>query len=560
MKIRSVQRHTVILFLIALVLVFVNGLSNGIANLLSYSMDVNAMGLAIDFTNDKALGLSVLFFLQFGLSYFILTANVFMAICSAYLIFAWLITSLLEKKLNVFVLITLLFLGWLIYCGVFNLTYSYAIAILGLILLYERTYIANKSVYEKESLKTMINHYVCLFRTKFKKVDGSVNFLNYLKKETPSFYSGNLYVTGLLSLLVVVGSVLSCGLLSGLLVAIKDQYVINHSRIDGKPLMYKPSLVIWFLNGIKWTFLTIITLGLYWLLGGLMIDYNSQRYSCIHFIEESNTSESSLNESFFDGGVSEFLLIRLVGFALTIITLGFGYAYYDHIKRRYITSHCVVDGLRLMDTSDLNSLFSIYIITYPLSVVTLGLFWIIYSGIYPCYFYDHTLIDYEPALFDEDEQYVSIPVIKKEVFALADKKEEPSISIATSLEVKPEETKVVKKPAKRSLKRKSSTSSTSATTIKNTTSSGTTRKKKTRKSSTNLNSVKHDAVKKEEVKTVSKENQDVKPVETKPVKQQATDSKSKSESKVKGSSVTVNIHSRSMKKSKGSTGKKKHKK
>ena len=98
-----------------------------------------------------------------------------------------------------------------------------------------------------------------------------VKVTDYLKNQPNSAYKGAMVKTIALNALVYIGSLVSFGLLSGILLYWRDNYEFNHSNISGFAVQFSSKWYTWFFKGIKWALLTWLTFGLYWLSGACKI-------------------------------------------------------------------------------------------------------------------------------------------------------------------------------------------------------------------------------------------------------------------------------------------------
>lgn len=81
----------------------------------------------------------------------------------------------------------------------------------------------------------------------------------------------------------------------------------------------------------------------------------------------------------FDGGAATFVGTALLGFLITLVTLGICYPFALVLNERWRAKHSYVDGRRLIFTGSAWSLFGNWIKWFLLSLITLGiyLFWVI---------------------------------------------------------------------------------------------------------------------------------------------------------------------------------------
>ena len=83
-------------------------------------------------------------------------------------------------------------------------------------------------------------------------------------------------------------------------------------------------------------------------------------------------------ESYFDGGLAELVMWKLVGILITMITLGICYPWAVCMVYGWEINHTVINGRRLRFTGTATSLFANWIKWLLLCIVTLGIysFWV----------------------------------------------------------------------------------------------------------------------------------------------------------------------------------------
>lgn len=84
------------------------------------------------------------------------------------------------------------------------------------------------------------------------------------------------------------------------------------------------------------------------------------------------------NKSYFDGGLLQLIGWRILGFLLTVCTLGICYPFALCMMYGWETKHTVVNGHRLTFDGNGLQLWGKWIIWLLLSVITLGIysFWV----------------------------------------------------------------------------------------------------------------------------------------------------------------------------------------
>ncbi|HTM84199.1 MAG TPA: DUF898 family protein, partial [Mycobacterium sp.] len=80
----------------------------------------------------------------------------------------------------------------------------------------------------------------------------------------------------------------------------------------------------------------------------------------------------------FDGGAATYLGTAILGFLVTVFTLGICYPFALVLQQRWRCKHTLIDGQRLAFTGSAVGLFGQWIKWFLLSVITVGiyLFWV----------------------------------------------------------------------------------------------------------------------------------------------------------------------------------------
>ena len=395
------------------------------------------MQLAIDFSYESAGLATVLFIGQFIFDYLYIAFSWIVSFFAIAFCMQWIIAIVQEKKIN------LLVIGIVISLLAILLVYVsplFFISVLGIIILYYPTVFDTKSVFDYASLKNWWNDFIQLFDLNTSKTD-FVKVTDYLKNQPNSAYQGDMVKTIALNALVYIGSLVSFGLLSGILLYWRDNYEFNHSNISGFAVQFSSKWYTWFFKGIKWALLTWLTFGLYWLSGACKLDYYQLRSTSIHF-------DNDQADSFFDGVFSQYIFYRVLALVLCVFTFGLAYPIVSRYLSIYLTQHTIISGHRLMCQYSIQNDFNNFKYTYPIFIVTLGLSSIIFHYIYLCYFRENVHIDINPRLYGEDEAFIvshdAIEVTTNDVNKVSEATIEDKVD-----EVKVEPTKISQTPKSR---------------------------------------------------------------------------------------------------------------
>lgn len=94
-----------------------------------------------------------------------------------------------------------------------------------------------------------------------------------------------------------------------------------------------------------------------------------------------NVGASEERNSYFDGGLFEFIGLSILGFLVTVCTLGICYPWAINIVYKWKIEHTVINGRRLKFNGTAIGLFGMWIKWWVLCVITLGIytFWMFIS-------------------------------------------------------------------------------------------------------------------------------------------------------------------------------------
>lgn len=86
----------------------------------------------------------------------------------------------------------------------------------------------------------------------------------------------------------------------------------------------------------------------------------------------------STSESYFDGGLAQYIGYRILGFIVTVITAGICYPWSYTMIYNWKIKHTVIEGRRLSFDGTAIQLFGNWIKWWILTIITLGIygFWV----------------------------------------------------------------------------------------------------------------------------------------------------------------------------------------
>ena len=85
-----------------------------------------------------------------------------------------------------------------------------------------------------------------------------------------------------------------------------------------------------------------------------------------------------MNQSYFDGGIVEYLLYKIVGTIVTAVTFGICAPWAIVIIEKWRCEHTTIDGKRLVFVGSATSLFAQWIKWLFFTIITFGIygFWV----------------------------------------------------------------------------------------------------------------------------------------------------------------------------------------
>ena len=149
-------------------------------------------------------------------------------------------------------------------------------------------------------------------------------------------------------------------------------FKLNHTVINGKRLKFVGNGGDLFIEKFKWTFFSIITLGIYtfW----IPVKKTKWILSNVHFEDEEYVKE----ESYFDGKVIQLIGINILCNFLNLISLSLLYPFTTCIKLRWIAKNSVINKKKIVFDGTGMNLFGHYLLWIFLTIITLGIygFWL----------------------------------------------------------------------------------------------------------------------------------------------------------------------------------------
>lgn len=145
---------------------------------------------------------------------------------------------------------------------------------------------------------------------------------------------------------------------------------LEHTVLNGKRLKFEGTGMELFIERLKWIFFTIITFTLY----GFTVPVRRKGWilAHIHFEEEE------LSNSYYDGKISEFIILNLILNTMNILSLGILYPFTKCVKLKHLANHSIINNQKIVFNGRAYDLLLHYILHFILIIITLGIyiFWL----------------------------------------------------------------------------------------------------------------------------------------------------------------------------------------
>lgn len=187
--------------------------------------------------------------------------------------------------------------------------------------------------------------------------------------ENSKFDGSGLELFGYRLLLVLV-SLVTCGIATPWMLCTIYRWRISHTVINGKRLTFTGSGGSLLGHWILWEILTAITCGIY----GFFVHVALRKWELNHTYIEGEAIIANANESFFDGGSFEYFGYALLGGLLLLITCGLAYPWVMAIIQKWDTKHQVINRRRLVFSGSGLGFLGEYLLILIFTVITLGIY------------------------------------------------------------------------------------------------------------------------------------------------------------------------------------------
>lgn len=182
-----------------------------------------------------------------------------------------------------------------------------------------------------------------------------------------SFFTGGMLANYFLTLLTYIVNLITLGFTYPLMICKRMNWEVKHTWINGRQLEFTGRAVNLYGKFLLWYFLSVITLGIYYVV--------KMRLNLIEW-QTANThikgNEAAVSE--FDGKWYQLLGVTLVHNFVVALTLSFGMYWAHCYVERWYAKHTVIDGVRQIFTGTGLQYFGKCFLWTFLSVITLGIY------------------------------------------------------------------------------------------------------------------------------------------------------------------------------------------
>lgn len=185
------------------------------------------------------------------------------------------------------------------------------------------------------------------------------------------------------------------------------RWYIEHTTYDGNNLKFDGKGGQLFKLYVKWYFLGIFTLGIWFLI--LPIKIYQWKTKHTSFVNVRKISESKFTGRFW-GLFGTQLLCNL----LFLVTLGLAYPTTIAIMQKWESKHTIIDGYNLEFTGSGGSLIGKYIIWMLLTIITLGIYYFWIPIKFEAWKVEHTTVNDPLVTVYNDSVFVKeLPIVEK---------------------------------------------------------------------------------------------------------------------------------------------------
>ncbi len=182
----------------------------------------------------------------------------------------------------------------------------------------------------------------------------------------PSQFTGGAFSLFFRRLLVGFVSIITLGIAAAWINCWLLRWEAEHTYINGRQLEFVGTGAALFVNYLKWTLLTLVTLGLY-LLITQGIAYERWRVANTRIAYSDKPSE-------FTGKAIGLLGVRFLTSLVTLVTFGFGGGWAHCYTLRWFCEHTVYGGVHIRFDGRALDIFLKTLLWSFLSLITLGIY------------------------------------------------------------------------------------------------------------------------------------------------------------------------------------------
>lgn len=212
-------------------------------------------------------------------------------------------------------------------------------------------------------------------------IENSHEFVEKMNLKTESEFDGKTIQYIGWNILGALVTVVTLGILYPVRVAWVEGWKINHRTINGKRLRFDGNGFQLLGRYILWWLLCIVTIGIYALFLPKKIQQWVTKHT--HFVNMEDETEENrklleqngiVAESKFEGRILAYIGWQILGFLVTVFTLGILYTVRLAWIKRWEINGQNINGLQMRFDGNGFQLLGKYILWWLLSIVTLGIF------------------------------------------------------------------------------------------------------------------------------------------------------------------------------------------
>lgn len=219
-----------------------------------------------------------------------------------------------------------------------------------------------------------------------------------------SKFTGGAFGNFFRMLAVYLASLITLGLAYPFMECWYMEWRVQHTYINGKRLTFNGNGGELFVKYIVWWLLSVITLGIYYIVK-MRLNLVSWETKYTHIEGEED------KESYFDGDWCQLFGVNFISGLVTLITLSLGFFWAYCYKQRWFTKHKHINGIQLTFTGTGRQFFGKCIIWELLSLITFGIysFWLTVNVMK--WGAKHTEFSSKPIIGEEEDTYALVFVI-----------------------------------------------------------------------------------------------------------------------------------------------------